>query len=149
VLVIGGTTIFGLFMIVRTHDVRWLFLSLPFSVMLLVASRYAPVGYRLGADGIHIERKAGVKIIPYREIHGVDRASRSVKGITFAGSSGLFGRFGRFWSPRLGFYRLFLSNTQSVVWLSTSGGWVALSPDRPEEFAARLEARLRDRPRST
>jgi hypothetical protein len=147
--VIGGTTVFGLVMMIRTHDFRWLVLSLPFSIMLLLAARYAPHGYRLAADGIHVERKAGPKVIRYRDIRGVDRTPRSVKGMSFGGSNGIFGRFGRFWNPRIGFYRLFLSNTNSVVWLSTTDGLVALSPDRPDEFQARLDARLLDQPRSS
>lgn len=147
VLVIGGTTVFGFVMTVRSGDIRWLFLSLPFIVMLWIAARFAPTGYRLAADGIHVERRAGRKVIAYRDIRGVDRVSRSVKGLTFAGSNGLFGRFGSFWSPRLGFYRLFLANTDTIVWLSTVQGWVALSPDRPEEFCARLAARLPDEKR--
>lgn len=141
-LVIGGTIVGGLAMMIRTHDFRWLLLSLPFSLMLLIAARLAPTGYRLAPDGLHVERKAGRKLIAYGDIRAVDRAPRSVTGLTFAGSNGLFGRFGAFWNPRLGFYRLFLSNTQTVVWLSTSKGWVAVSPDRPEEFCARLDARL-------
>ena len=134
-------------MVVTTHDVRWLFLGLPFLVMLLIASRFAPSGYRLGADGVHIERKSGAKVVRYRDIRSVDQQPRSVKGLTFSGSNGLFGRFGRFWSPRLGLYRLFLTNTSSVVWLATTDGWVAVSPDRPDEFAAAVQARLTDRPR--
>jgi len=135
-------------MMVRTQDFRWLVLSLPFLIMLLIAARYAPSGYRLGADGVYVERKAGPKVIRYRDIRAVDQTARSVKGITFLGSNGLFGRFGRFWNPRLGLYRLFLSNTASVVWLSTSDGWVAVSPDRPDEFAAGVHARLTDASRS-
>jgi hypothetical protein len=146
--VVGGTTIFGTVMTARTHDLRWLFLSLPFALMLLVAARYAPRAYWLAPDGLRIERKAGAKLIRYRDIRAVDREPRSVKGMSFGGSNGLFGRFGRFWSPRLGFYRLFLSNTHAVVWLSTSDGWVGLSPDQPEEFCARLSMRLSDHPRS-
>jgi hypothetical protein len=142
VLVIGGTIVAGLVMMIRTHAFQWLLLSLPFSIMLLIAARFAPTGYRLGADGVHIERKAGPKVIAYGDILAVDRMPRSVKGLTFGGSNGLFGRFGAFWNPRLGFYRLFLSNTQTVVWLSTSKGWVAVSPDRPDEFCARLDTRL-------
>ena len=135
-------------MMVRTQDFRWLVLSLPFLIMLLIAARYAPSGYRLGADGVYVERKAGPKVIRYRDIRAVDQTARSVKGITFLGSNGLFGRFGRFWNPRLGLYRLFLSNAASVVWLSTSDGWVAVSPDRPDEFAAGVQARLADASRS-
>ena len=132
-------------MMIRSHDLRWLLVGLPFLLMLLVLSRFAPSGYRLGVDGVHIERKVGPKVVPYRDIHTVDQTRRSVKGLTFVGSNGLFGRFGRFWNPRLGLYRLFLSNTASIVWLGTSDGWVAVSPDRPEEFAAAVRARLTNR----
>jgi len=147
VLTVGGTTLLGIGMMVRTGDFVWLVLSLPFLIILLIASRFAPSGYRLATDGVHVERKVGPKVLRYRDIRAVDRTARSVKGITFVGSNGLFGRFGRFWNPRIGLYRLFLSNTSSVVWLSTSEGWVAVSPDRPEEFAAGVQARLDERAR--
>ena len=101
-----------------------------------------PTAYRLGPDGVCVERRAGPQVIAYRDIRGMDRLPRSVKGLTLGGSNGLFGRFGGFWNPRLGFYRLFLTNTQTVVWLSTAQGWVAVSPDRPDEFCARLATRL-------
>lgn len=146
---IGGTIVCGLIMVVRTSDLRWLVLSLPFSVLLLIGARYAPRGYRLAADGIHVERQAGPKVIPYGVIRAVDREPRSLTGMSFGGFNGLFGRFGRFWNPRLGVYRLFLSNTHSVVWLATNDGWVALSPEPPDEFCAHLEARLSDRLRSS
>ena len=139
---IGGTTIAGVILMVRTHDFRWLFLSLPFSLMLLVAARYAPRGYRLAPDGLRIHRRAGDVRIAYRDIRTVDRAARRLKGLTFAGSSGLFGRFGRFWNSQLGVYRLFLSNTHSIVWMRTADGWAAVSPDRPDDFQAQLEVRI-------
>jgi hypothetical protein len=144
VVVVGGSILGGVAMTIRSGDLQWLFLSLPFTGIFWFASRLAPTGYRLGADGVHVERRGGGRaIIPYDDIRLVDQEPRSVKGLTFAGSNGLFGRFGSFWNPRLGFYRLFLSNTNSVVWLATGRGWVALSPDRPEEFRARLEPRIR------
>jgi hypothetical protein len=128
---------------VRTGDIQWLFLSLPFTGMFWIASRLAPTGYRLGVDAIHVERRGGRTAIPYQEIRAVDRDARSAKGLTCMGSNGLFGRFGSFWNPRLGIYRLFLSNTDTIVWLGTARGWVALSPDRPDEFCARLAPRIR------
>ena len=140
---VGGTTVLGLVMTVRTHDLRWLVLSLPFSIMLMIAARYAPTGYQLAPDGVHVERKAGPKVIAYRDIRAVDRVPRPVRGLSLGGSNGLFGRFGRFWNPRVGFYRLFLSNTATVVWLTTADGMVGLSPDRPDEFVERLGARTR------
>ena len=135
-------TILGIVFAVQSGNPRWLFLSLPFTLVLFGAGGFAPTGYRLAGDGIKIERKAGAKVIPYRKVRGVDREERRVQGLTLLGSRGVFGRFGTFWNPRLGLYRLYLSNRENVVWLVTDDGLVGLSPDRPEEFVERLQSRL-------
>ena len=135
-------TILGIVFMAQSGDPRWLFAGLPFTLMLFVIGRFAPVGYRLAGDGIQIERKVGPKLIPYRKIRGVDREERRVNGLTVMGSRGVFGRFGSFWNSQLGVYRLYLSNRENVVWLATDGGLVGLSPDRPEEFVERLRSRL-------
>jgi hypothetical protein len=132
---------FGLVWAVKTGVLPWALVSLPFLLMVFVMGRFAPTGYRLAADGVRVERRAGSLLIPYRRIRAVDRASRGVVGLSMFGSQGVFGRFGTFWNMRLGFYRLYLSNAERVVWLATDRGWVGLSPDRPDEFVARLSAR--------
>jgi hypothetical protein len=132
----------GLVFAVKSGDPRWMFLSLPFTLLLLVIGRFAPTGYRLGDDGVHVLRRIGPKVIPYRTIRGVDREQRPVSGLSMMASKGVFGRFGRFWNSGLGFYRLYITNTDTLVWLDTEGGWVALSPDRPDDFVARLRAAL-------
>jgi len=131
----------GIAFTVATGDLRWIFLGLPFTLVLFVAGRYAPNAYRLATDGVHIERRAGPKVIPYRTIRNVDREPRPIGGVSVLGSKGVFGRFGRFWNPTLGSYQLWLSNTHGVVWLHTTSGWVAVSPDRPDDFVDRLRAR--------
>jgi Bacterial PH domain len=135
-------TILGAVLTGQRGDPRWLFLGLPVALALLLLGRFAPTGYRLGADGVHIVRRAGPRIIPYRVIRGVDRQVRPLKGLTITGSNGVFGRFGRFWNMRLGFYRLYVANHHGIVWLATDDGWVGLSPDRPGEFMERLASRL-------
>ena len=127
---------------VKTGDARWLFLSLPFMLMIYVMGRLAPTGYRLAPDGVRVERRARSTVIPYRRIRSVDREPRSVAGLSMFGSQGVFGRFGTFWNMRLGFYRLYVTNRDAVVWLATDDGWVGLSPDRPDEFAEKLRARM-------
>lgn len=117
-----------------------MFVPLPFAIILFWAGRYAPNGYRLAADGVHVERKAGAKVIPYRRIRAADREPRRLQGISVTASKGIFGRFGRFWNPSLGLYTLYLSNTDDVVWLSTDQGMVGVSPDRPDEFVQRLRS---------
>lgn len=133
-------SVVGVWCAVRTGDLRWMFLSLPFMLMIYAMGRFAPTGYRLSPDGVRVERRARSTVIPYRRIRGVDRVPRSVAGLSMFGSQGVFGRFGTFWNMRLGFYRLYVSNRNAVVWLATDDGWVGLSPDRPEEFMTRLEA---------
>jgi hypothetical protein len=142
VLGVVGVSILGVVFTIQSGDGRWLFFGLPFTVVLFVMGRYAPSGYRLGADGVHVERRAGPVVIPYATIRTADAEPRPVGGLTLLGSRGVFGRFGRFWSPRLGHHRLFLTNTDTVVWLATDGGWVGLSPERPAEFLERLHTRL-------
>lgn len=137
-----GFTGLGLVLAIGTGDPRWLFAGLPFTLMLFVMGRYAPTGYRLAEAGVQVERRAGPALIPYTTIRGADREPRPLTGLSLMGSQGLFGRFGQFWSLRLGFFRLYLTNRHSVVWLDTTRGWVALSPDRPDEFVAALRERL-------
>lgn len=134
----GASVVAGVAFAVGKGDVRWLFLSLPFLLMVFVMGRFAPTGYRLAADGIRVERRIGTVVIPYRRIKTVDRMARQVAGMSLFGSQGVFGRFGTFWNFRLGFYRLYLTN-RDVVWLATENGWIGLSPDRPDEFVARLQ----------
>ncbi len=137
-----GLSLLAVGLAIKQGEPRWLFLGLPFTLALAVMARYAPSGYRLAADGVHVERRARPAVIPYRTIRTVDRAPRQLAGISLLGSRGIFGRFGTFWNPRLGFYRLYLTNRTSIVWLATSTGWVGLSPDRPDEFVERLRQRL-------
>jgi hypothetical protein len=143
--VVLGVVVFsvvGLALAIKTGDPRWLFFSLPFTLLLFMTGRYAPTGFRLASDGIHVERRAGAKVIPYRIVRAADDAPRSSGGMSILGSRGVFGRFGRFWNGSLGHYRLFLTNGHGIVWLDTVNGWVGVSPDRPQQFLEQLRARL-------
>ena len=135
-------SVVGLVFTVKHGDPRWLFFSVPFVLVLFVTGRYAPTGFRLAADGVHVERRAGAKVIPYRTIRAADDAPRSAAGLSVIGSRGVFGRFGRFWNGSLGHYRLFLTNGHGIVWLDTVHGWVGVSPDHPQQFLEELRARL-------
>lgn len=137
-----GLSLLAVVLAIKHGEPRWLFLGLPFTLALVVMARFAPSGYRLAADGVHVERRSRPVVIPYRMIRAVDREPRQLAGISLLGSRGIFGWFGTFWSPRLGFYRLYLSNRTGIVWLATSKGLVGLSPDRPDEFVERLRQRL-------
>jgi hypothetical protein len=91
---------------------------------------------------VWVERRAGPKVIPYRNIRFVDRVARPLTGISMTASNGIFGRFGHFWNMTLGFYRLFLTDRDNLVWLQTTQGWIGLSPDQPDEFVERLSSKI-------
>jgi hypothetical protein len=119
-------------------------LPLPFVVIFGATARLAPKAYRLASDGLYVERRGASDVrVAYRLIRSVDRERRSLLGLG-AGSSGFLGcfTFGRAWRPGLGRYRLLLSHARAAVWLDTSEGWIAISPDRPDAFIAGLRARL-------
>lgn len=143
--VVLGVVVFslvGLLLTVKSGDPRWLFFSVPFTLMLFMMGRYAPTAFRLAGDGVHVERRAGAAVIPYNVIRGADDAPRSLAGLSVFGSRGVFGRFGRFWNHSLGHYRLFITNGHGIIWLDTANGWVGLSPDRPQQFLEQLRARI-------
>jgi hypothetical protein len=137
-----GMTIVGIVATVRTGEPLWLFISLPFSLVLWIVGRFAPSGYRLAGDGVHIERRAGDRVVPYGRIRTVDREERPLRGVSILGTKGAFGRVGKFWNGTLGVYELHVANGEAVVWLDTADGWIGVSPDRPDEFVDRLRARL-------
>jgi hypothetical protein len=137
-----GLTLLGVVLTARSGELLWLFLGLPVALALLLMIRFAPAGYSLGPQGVHVERRAGPRVIAYRDIRSVDRMPRRLGGISVMGSNGVFGRFGDFWNASLGFHHLYLTDRDKVVWLDTTGGWIGLSPDRPDEFVERLRARL-------
>ncbi len=126
----------------RSGDPRWIFLGLPFTLALFVGGRYAPTGYRLGPDGLRIERRAAPRVIPYHAIRAVDRQPRRIGGLSMVGFRGVFGHFGTFWNPSLGTHQLWVSDTGSIVWLATTDGWIAVSPDPPDAFVEHLRARI-------
>jgi hypothetical protein len=127
-------------------DPEWLFIGLPFMGITWVASLYAPRGYVLTPEGLRIERRAGDLVVPYAAVLGVDRDRRGLACFG-AASNGFLGwyTFGRAWRPGSGPYRLALTNRRDVVWLRTTRGWIAISPDPPDAFVDRLRERLASR----
>ena len=138
---IGVATLIGVVGMAQTGNIAWLFLSLPFTVVLFVMAQFAPRGYRITPEGLRIERTLRDRVIPWRDVRGVDDEARQLTGISVTASRGIFGWFGWFWSVRFGLYQLFVTDRRRIVWLRTERGLVGVSPDRPEEFVARVRER--------
>lgn len=125
-----------------TGDPVFVIFPLPFLGAVWVIQGLAPSGYTLEERGLRLERRWLSRRLPYAAIRSVDRVRRPVGGLLALGLNGLFGSHGPRWNPRTGWHYLAIANTRDLVYLHTASGLVVLSPDRPDEFAAALGARL-------
>ncbi len=103
----------------------------------------APTGFALEGRALLVERLLFPVRIALDDVRGVAvLPSDSLKGaLRIAGTSGLFGHYGRFWSRRLGAFRMYATRCRELVLVDTAGGRYLLSPDDPERFVETLVQR--------
>ncbi len=130
-------------LVATSGDPSLLILPLPFLGGLWAIQGLAPSGFALEEHGVRLERRWLSRLLPYAAILGCDRGPRRVGGALALGLNGLFGSHGWRWNPWTGWHYLAITNTRDLVYLHTTAGLVVISPSRPDEFVARLEARLR------
>jgi len=138
----GVPFVLSVFLVATSGDMLLLILPLPFLGVLWAVQGLAPSGYTLSEDGVILERRWLTRVLPYAAITAVDRQSRPVGGLGAMVLNSLFGSHGLRWNPRTGRHYIFITRTTDLVWLTTSRGLIALSPDRPAEFTMRLAERL-------
>jgi hypothetical protein len=138
----GGPFALSVALVATSGDLSLLMLPLPFLGALWLAQGLAPTGYRLDADGVTVERRLRPRRIPRGQLRSVDRRRRPLGGLGAVGVNALFGAHGLRWNPWTGWHELYITNTTDLVFLSTTRGLVVLSPERPDAFAARLDAAL-------
>ena len=139
----GGPFLLSVVLVATSGDASLLILPLPFLGGLWVIQGFAPSGFTLEEHGVRLERRWLARLLPYAAIRGCDRERRPIGGVLAVGLNGLFGSHGRRWNPRTGWHYLAIGNTRDLVYLHTTAGLVVISPSPPDEFVARLGARLR------
>lgn len=142
----GAPFLLSVALVASSGDPSLLMLPLPFLGALWLIQGLAPIGYTLEDDGLRLERRWAPRLVPYARITGCDRAARPVGGLLAAGVNGLFGSHGPRWNPRTGWHYLFMTNTDDLVFVHTRGGLLVLSPSRPDQFVAALNAEVAARP---
>lgn len=141
----GVPFVLSVVLVATSGDLLFLILPLPFLGALWFAQGLAPFGYTLEEGRLILERRWLRRGIAYAAISDIDRRPRAVGGFGSVGLNSLFGAHGLRWNPRTGRHYLFITRTSDLVWLTTSRGLVALSPEDPVTFTTRLAARLADR----
>ena len=103
----------------------------------------APKGFSIEAGRLRVERPLLPIDVPLAAI----RAAGALPDGTFrgslrlAGSSGLFGYYGRFWNRRLGAFRAYATRRTGLVLVEAAAGRFVLSPEPPDRFLDALLSR--------
>jgi uncharacterized membrane protein len=114
-----------------------------FVLTLGLSFALAPGGYSIDAGRLWIERPLRAVEVPLASIRAAGALpSEALRGwVKVAGSGGLFGYYGRFWSRRLGSFRLYATRRTGLVFVDTAAERFVLSPEPPERFLEVLFSR--------
>ena len=117
-----------------------LLVPLPLAAVVLLTWALAPRGFAIEAGELVILRPLRTVRIPLASITAVERLSphRMAGALRVAGSSGLFGHYGRFWSRTLGHYRLYARRAGGLVGVDAGAGRFVLAPEPVEGFLTAL-----------
>ncbi len=111
-------------------------IALAIGATLVASWAAAPAGYAVEAGRLRIERPLRAIEVPLPSIRAAaalpDGALSGAARI--AGSGGLFGYYGRFWSRRLGAFRLYATRRTGLVAVDTDRERFVLSPEPPARF---------------
>ena len=102
---------------------------------ILFCYLYAPNAVLINDQGITIERPFQPIVIPWGQIKTIRLVSpEEFKGtLRVFGNGGLFARTGRFHSPGLGNFRMYLTNEADAVLIEADDRWT-ISPANSKEF---------------
>jgi hypothetical protein len=131
--------LFILALIVVTHN---LFTSALLMLVILVSYAYSPRGYVITDRSILVQRLAGQPRISLDDVREVRRATPDDfrRSIRLRGSSGLFGYYGLFRSPKLGKFTAYVTNRNNRVVVITGSKTALFSPDDVDEFLNAIHA---------
>ncbi|HEX9051784.1 MAG TPA: PH domain-containing protein [Anaeromyxobacter sp.] len=118
-------------------------LAVAIAATLAVAWALAPAGYTVEAGRLRVDRPLRSIEIPFASIRAVAALPEgALRGSArIGGSAGLFGYYGRFWSRRLGAFRLYATRRSGLVLVDTERERFVLSPEPPERFLDVLASR--------
>jgi hypothetical protein len=118
-------------------------LAAAIGVAFALAFALAPTGYAVEAGRLRIERPLRAIEIALASVRAAGALPEgALRGAgRIAGSGGLFGYYGRFWSRRLGAFRLYATRRTGLVVVDTDRERFVLSPEPPERFLEILLAR--------
>jgi PH (Pleckstrin Homology) domain-containing protein len=108
-----------------------------------IAWALGPKGYAVLGEKLVVERPLRPVEIPLRTIRAVGPLPDGVLrgSVKVAGSSGLFGWYGRFWNRRLGGFRAYATRRDGLVLVEAGADRFVLSPEPADRFLEAVLAR--------
>ena len=107
---------------------------------IVLAEGYAPQRLEVGDDGIVILRRYRSIEIPRSEIVAIEpvAAKYVLQSFRLGGSGGLFGFFGRHYSPRLGSFELYATEFRNMLIIRTDCKTFVVGCTEPRALHERL-----------
>jgi hypothetical protein len=133
-----GLVLFGLGIYMRSAAY---FLPAALLIIVVVISwGFHPVKYQVLPGRLEIERPLGAIKIASHDIESIQRVTMNDLGLVIRlfGSGGLFGYFGAFTSRKLGRFKMWCTNRNNLVLITTNYSKLVVSPDEPDDFIMNL-----------
>jgi len=112
--------------------------------VVLVSGLFAVRGYVVSGKRLIVERLGGNKRIDLSDLESIKADPESMKGsIRIFGNTGVFSITGIFRNRRLGTYTAYATDRERAVVLRFPKKIIVVTPDKPQQFIARLQERLR------
>jgi hypothetical protein len=138
VLLLGGIAAWILSQGVGEEGLPGPLLAVPvlLGAIAVLAWALAPRRFAVEIGRVRVERLLWPIEIPLRDVRSVDALPDDALGgsIRVLGAGGAFGYYGRFWSRRLGPFRLYATRCTGLVRLVTARGTFLLSPEPAARF---------------
>jgi hypothetical protein len=139
-----GELVLGAVLSRGSLDLLYPFLIAPIIMVGVVATSWglAPRGFLLDSAALIVERALRPIRIPLDAVRAVSALPQGMGvALRVGGNSGLFGYYGRFWSSRLGSFRLYATRRTDLVRVETNDDLFVLSPAEPDRFLKELLSR--------
>lgn len=108
-------------------------------LMLVVAAFFTIRGYALAGDTLLVQRLGWNSKVDLSDLTSVEIDPQAmIRSIRTFGNGGMFCFAGAFHNKKLGSYRVFATDPKRSVVLKCTKRVVVVTPDRPEEFAAKI-----------
>ena len=139
IILLAGIPLIGVFTGPRGNPL-WILsmVVMPLSI-LIIAAFFTIRGYVLIKDALLVQRLGWATMLDLKDLISAEADPKAMsRSIRTCGNGGMFCFAGTFRNKKLGSYRAFATDPKRSVVLKFSHRTVVVTPDKPEEFVAKI-----------